>query len=144
MSWAPGLWFLQCLLFLVGLFDFKHLGELGGQRELLQVDVGNELRLRILQVVYLLGHLVGQFNQRLDLLVFIVVSEVLQDEMLDIVGDRAALGEILEHAIGVFQVFAQVKGPSGVKGLLGRLSSQIFEMGSRREIFGQCLGGGHS
>ena len=91
MSWAPGLWFLQRLLFLVGLFDFKHLGELGGQRELLQVDVGDELRLRILQVVYLLGHLIGQFNQRLDLLVFIFVSEVLQDEMLDVVGDRAAL-----------------------------------------------------
>jgi hypothetical protein len=41
--------------------------------------------LGILQVVYLLGHLVGQFNERLNLLVFVVVSEVLQDEMLDVV-----------------------------------------------------------
>jgi hypothetical protein len=142
MSRAPGLllmWFL-----LVGLFDLEDLGELGGQRELLQVDVGEQLCLRILQVVYLLGHLVGQFNERLNLLVFVIVSEVLQDEMLDVVGDRASLGQVLEHAIGVFQVFAQVKRPSGVKGLLGRLPSQIFEMGSRWEMFGQCLGGGHS
>ena len=58
--------------------------------------------MEILQVVYLLGHLVGQFNERLNLLVFVVVSEVLQDKMLDIVGDRAALGEVLEHPIGVF------------------------------------------
>jgi hypothetical protein len=144
MSRAPGLlvWFL--LLFLVGLFDLEDVGELGGQRELLQVDVGEQFGLRILQVVYLLGHLVGQFNKRLNLLVFVVVSEVLQDEMLDVVGDRTALGEVLKHAIGVFQVFAQVKRPSGVKGLLRGLSSQIFEMGRRWEMFGQCLGGGHS
>ena len=63
MSRTHGLlmWFL--LLFLVGLFDLEDVGELGGQRELLQVDVGEQLCLRILQVVYLLGHLVGQFNE---------------------------------------------------------------------------------
>ena len=144
MSRTHGLLLMWLRFLLVGLFDLEDVGELGGQRELLQVDVGEQFGLGILQVVYLLGHLVGQFNERLNLLVFVVVSEVLQDEMLDVVGDRAALGEVLKHAIGVFQVFAQVKRPSGVKGLLGGLPSQIFEMGSRWEMFGQRLGGGHS
>ena len=144
MSRTHGLLLMWLRFLLVGLFDLEGVGELGGQRELLQVDVGEQLCLRILQVVYLLGHLVGQFNKRLNLLVFVVVSEVLQDKMLDIVGDRAALGQVLEHAVGVFQVFTQIKRPSGVKGLLGGLSSQIFEMGRRWEMFGQCLRGGHS
>ena len=85
MSRAPGLLLMWLRFLLVGLFDLEDVGELGGQIELLQVDVGEQFGLGILQVVYLLGHLVGQFNERLNLLVFVVVSEVLQDEMLDIV-----------------------------------------------------------
>ena len=138
--WASGR--LLLLLLLVGLFYFKYLGELNRKRELLQIDVGDELRLRILQIIYLLGHLVRQFNERLDLLVFIVVSEVLQYKVLHVVCDRAALGQVLEHAVGVFEVFAQIKWPSCIKGLLRGLSSQIFEMSNRRKLFCECFGGG--